>query len=189
MILRWYVYTKESRSSDDRYLNDGMWLGSWWWTGRPGMLRFMGSQRVGHDWVTELNWTNVAWERCHSNNITWSAYSLFMKCLFYMHLGKVKPYNDIDEAQKAFGHFWKPVHTLTLQIIVFAIFSFIHNGKNLVFGSGSALECAVPPGSGSLHLLLCVAANWTPRLRVYFPPERSINSLLGTPTPCWLSQE
>ena len=36
------------------------WLnsGSWWWTGRPGMLRFMGSQRVGHDWVTELNWTD-----------------------------------------------------------------------------------------------------------------------------------
>ena len=32
---------------------------SWWWTGRPGMLRFMGWQRVGHDWVTELNWTDV----------------------------------------------------------------------------------------------------------------------------------
>ena len=30
--------------------------GSCWWTGRPGVLRFMGSQRVGHDWVTELNW-------------------------------------------------------------------------------------------------------------------------------------
>ena len=30
--------------------------GSWWWTGRPGMLRFMGSQRVGHDWVTDLIW-------------------------------------------------------------------------------------------------------------------------------------
>ena len=29
--------------------------GSSWWTGRPGMLRFMGSQRVGHDWATELN--------------------------------------------------------------------------------------------------------------------------------------
>ena len=28
--------------------------GSWWWTGRPGMLRFMGSQRAGHDWATEL---------------------------------------------------------------------------------------------------------------------------------------
>ena len=30
---------------------------SWWWTGKPGVLRFMGSQRVGHDWVTELNWS------------------------------------------------------------------------------------------------------------------------------------
>ena len=30
---------------------------SWWWTGRPGVLRFMGSQRVGHDWATETNWT------------------------------------------------------------------------------------------------------------------------------------
>ena len=38
--------------------------GSWWWTGRPGVLRFMGSQRVGHDWVTELNWTKgkAGWE-------------------------------------------------------------------------------------------------------------------------------
>ena len=32
-------------------------LRSWWWTGKPGVLQFMGSQRVGHDWVTELNWT------------------------------------------------------------------------------------------------------------------------------------
>ena len=31
--------------------------GSWWLTGRPGALQFMGLQRVGHDWVTELNWT------------------------------------------------------------------------------------------------------------------------------------
>ena len=31
--------------------------GSWWWTGRPRMLQFMGSQRVGHNWVTELNLT------------------------------------------------------------------------------------------------------------------------------------
>ena len=30
--------------------------GSWWWTGRPGVLQFMGWQRVRHDWVTELNW-------------------------------------------------------------------------------------------------------------------------------------
>ena len=35
-----------------------VWInsGSWWWTGRPGLLQFMESQRVGHNWATELNW-------------------------------------------------------------------------------------------------------------------------------------
>ena len=33
--------------------------GSWWWTGRPGMVQFMGLQRVGHVWATELNWVSV----------------------------------------------------------------------------------------------------------------------------------
>ena len=34
-----------------------VWINSgiWWWTGRPGVLQSMGSQRVGHNWVTELN--------------------------------------------------------------------------------------------------------------------------------------
>jgi len=43
--------------------------GSWWWTGRPGVLQSMGSQRVGHDWATELNWTELrTWKepRCPS---------------------------------------------------------------------------------------------------------------------------
>ena len=34
----------------------GWTLGFGWWTGRPGVLQFMGLQRAGHDWVTELNW-------------------------------------------------------------------------------------------------------------------------------------
>ena len=34
---------------------------SWWWTGKPGMLQSMGSQRVRQDWVTELNWTDSHW--------------------------------------------------------------------------------------------------------------------------------
>ena len=32
---------------------------SWWCTGQPGVLQSMGSQRVRHDWATELNWTNL----------------------------------------------------------------------------------------------------------------------------------
>ena len=39
------------------WLNGHVWVnsGSWWWTGRPGVLWSMGSQRLGHNWVTELN--------------------------------------------------------------------------------------------------------------------------------------
>ena len=33
---------------------------SWWWTGKPGMLQSIGSQRVGHDWATELNSTEAS---------------------------------------------------------------------------------------------------------------------------------
>ena len=61
---------KAGREGDDRGWDGWMasptqwtwvWVdsGSWWWTGKPGMLWFMGSQRVGHDWATELNWTKV----------------------------------------------------------------------------------------------------------------------------------
>ena len=42
--------------------------GGWWWTGRPGMLWSMGSQRVRHDWATEPNWTElnlIFGRRCH----------------------------------------------------------------------------------------------------------------------------
>ena len=35
-----------------------LWERSWWWTGKPGVLQSVGLQRVGHDWVTELNWGN-----------------------------------------------------------------------------------------------------------------------------------
>ena len=41
--------------------------GSWWWTGKPGVLQSMGSQRVGHDWETELNWTEL--NTCHGDPV------------------------------------------------------------------------------------------------------------------------
>ena len=37
---------------------------SCWWTGRPGVLQFTGLRRVGHDWVTEPNWTPWSWLSC-----------------------------------------------------------------------------------------------------------------------------
>ena len=56
---------KEKGMTEDEMVGWHHWLighewvnsGSWWCTGRPGVLQFMGSQRVGNDWVTELNWT------------------------------------------------------------------------------------------------------------------------------------
>ena len=48
---------------------------SWWWTGRPGVLQSMGSQRAGHDWATELSWTD-----CHSR-WNWEKISKFLVIL------------------------------------------------------------------------------------------------------------
>ena len=55
---------EEDRGWDDWLASPTRWTwvwvdsGSWSWTGRPGMLWFLGSQGVGHDWLTELNWNN-----------------------------------------------------------------------------------------------------------------------------------
>ena len=38
--------------------------GSWWWTGRSGVLQSMGSQRVRHDWLTEQNWLTSCVKEC-----------------------------------------------------------------------------------------------------------------------------
>ena len=55
--------------------------GSWWWTGRPGVLRFMGSQRVRHNWATELNWI-VLEESILSKWLYWSRqFAHLMQCL------------------------------------------------------------------------------------------------------------
>ena len=60
---------EEKGTTDDDMVGWHHWLNrhefdwvnsrSWWRTGRPGVLRYMGSQRVGHDWATEMNWTET----------------------------------------------------------------------------------------------------------------------------------
>ena len=59
----WGQYQKETTEDEMASPTQWTWVwvdsGSWWWTGRPSVLQFMGSQRVGHDWATELNWSPV----------------------------------------------------------------------------------------------------------------------------------
>ena len=56
---------QEKEMTEDEMVGWTQWTwvwvdsGSWWWTGRYDVLQFMGSQRVGHDWVTELNWNII----------------------------------------------------------------------------------------------------------------------------------
>ena len=47
--------------------------GSWWWSGKLGVLQSMGSQRVGHDWATELNWTEYRLRPFLDSNLTYWA--------------------------------------------------------------------------------------------------------------------
>ena len=54
--MRWLDGITDSMASLTRWMWVWVNSGSWWWTGRPDVLWFMGSQRVGHDWATELNW-------------------------------------------------------------------------------------------------------------------------------------
>ena len=63
---------REQRAWDDwmASLTQCAWVwinsGSWWWTGRPGMLQFMESQRVRYDRATELNWSELNRRMQHS---------------------------------------------------------------------------------------------------------------------------
>ena len=55
---------EEKGATEDEMASPNQWTwvwvncGSWWWTGRPGVVESMGSQRVGHNWATELNISN-----------------------------------------------------------------------------------------------------------------------------------
>ena len=65
MYLLFNMLSRDDRGWDGWMTSPTQWTwawvncGSWWWIGRPGVLHFMRSQRVGHDWVTALIWTRL----------------------------------------------------------------------------------------------------------------------------------
>ena len=101
-----YTHLSTGGEGDDRgwdgwmaSLTRWMWVwvnsGSWWWTGRPGVLQFMGSQRIGHDWATELNWTPWLMSRPYPKfllDVTFQKSSLLKicKCNSYINIAPTK---------------------------------------------------------------------------------------------------
>ena len=57
--------------------------GSWWWTVKPGILRFMGLQRVRHHWATELNGTEYTHTHNHTYECLWSRWNLNNTCVLF----------------------------------------------------------------------------------------------------------
>ena len=78
--------------------------GSWWWTGRPGVLRFMGSQRVRHDWAADLIWScyvkknrmtsngqPILWEKVVTILILWAEAHKSRQSLLHYNLSVILP--------------------------------------------------------------------------------------------------
>ena len=92
--------------------------GSWWWTGRPGVLRFMGSQRVRHNWATELNWTG------------YKVKNLIRK----KDLGKVSIYLDFEVLAIQFSrHSWKATRNWNSNWNEYMPYLFIHSSVDEYF--------------------------------------------------------
>ena len=75
---RWEKEMTEDEVVGWHHQLDGTWVwassGSWWWTGKPGVLQSMGLQTVGHNWATELKYS---WDKCYES--TWIFFSKYKK--------------------------------------------------------------------------------------------------------------
>ena len=92
--------------------------GSSWWTGRPGMLRFMGSQRVGHNWATELNWTDRKFVKICKRNSEW-----VHEMIIWFHWGHLSTYEE-SSIFKTLPFQQSELHELTKICVYVVVFFF-----------------------------------------------------------------
>ena len=92
--------------------------GSWWWTGRPGMLWFMGLQRVGLDWVTELNWTELmkatVLQKKFKNNSNKEAQQAHLGCLGAMENSSTCSTKEKHQRKQDITNSWEGHHQIPL---------------------------------------------------------------------------
>ena len=112
-----------------------VWVGSgsWWWAGKPGLLQSMGSQRVRHDWVTELNWTELMslflfhrWVHfCHNLDSTCKWYHMLFVFLFLTYFTQ---YDNLS------------VHSCCCKWHYFVLFFSIAEWNSIVYRFGESLN-------------------------------------------------
>ena len=97
--------------------------GRWWWTGRPGVLQFTGSQRVGHVWATEP--TEVKLEKL----LIWALHKAVWFCFPESLLLKSVAWIWLLESQKQnFPNFWESLNSRTLCFLWSYLFHKISSG-------------------------------------------------------------
>ena len=103
---------------------DMIWVGSesWWWTGKPGVLQPMGPQKVGHDWMTELNWWWFV-GFCHVGHFLFLS---FLLCLWILNQHP-SPFQSYEGAM-----LWKSAPGFSSRTF-FCFKSLVHLGFDLVF--------------------------------------------------------
>jgi len=92
----------------------GTWVwvnsGSLWWTGRRGVLGFMGSQRVWHDWATELNWTEDVLVKCLGRMYMWEQWARLCRSIV-RYLQSVHDCSGQPlDGQQSRGKMWSNLH-------------------------------------------------------------------------------
>ena len=107
--------------------------GSWWWTGKPGVLQSMGLQRVGYDWVTEQNWKDL--EIRYSKEI-----------FFHLLLGLNSNYKRSVQSVQLLSHVWLFVTPWTAECQASLSITNYRSLLKLI-----SIESVMP----SNHLILC----------------------------------
>ena len=96
-------------------------FGSWWWTGRPGVLRFMGSQRVRRDWTTELNWyMHIKWVTQRTCSHTDRQNSIYL----YSHThipGTGEPGGLLSMGSHRVGHNWSELAAAAAETLLLKV--------------------------------------------------------------------
>ena len=101
----------EDRGWDDWMASLTQWAwvwvnpGSWWWTGKLGMLQFMGSPTVGHNWATELNYWMYPWHSIDTQQM------MFILLQQWWHSSTQKLYNPKKKLLNDTNYFniWFPI--------------------------------------------------------------------------------